>query len=98
MIWLSILRHVRKNMSNTASGVTVISVQDASNASLVNLSSAILDLNHVLRRRSIENVRWYSTGKVVRTLSSEIKRYVTNWRFFFTLRSEAIEVAVLLTF
>jgi len=62
-------------MSSTASGVTVISVQDASNASPVNLSSAIVDLNHVLRRRSIENVRPADavvTGKVVRTLSSEI--------------------------
>jgi len=42
-------------MSSTASGVTVTSVQDANiNASPVNLSSAIVDLNHVLRRRSIE--------------------------------------------
>jgi len=51
----------------------VISVQDASNASHVNLSSAIVDLNHVLRRRSIENVRSADaavTGTVVRTLSS----------------------------
>jgi len=37
-------------MSSTATGVTVISVQDASNANSVNLSSAILDLNHVLGR------------------------------------------------
>jgi len=63
-------------MSSTASGVTVISEQDASiNASPVNLSSAIVDLNHVLRLRSIENVRSTDavvTGKVVRTLSSEI--------------------------
>jgi len=32
-------------------------VQDASNASPVNLSSAIVDLNQVVRRRSIENAR-----------------------------------------
>jgi len=54
-------------MSSTASEVTVISVQDASNASPVNLSSAIVDLNQVLRRRSIENVRSADamvTGKV----------------------------------
>jgi len=55
----------------------MISVQDACNASPVNLSSAIVDLNHVLRRRSIENVRPADavvTGKVVRiTLSIEIK-------------------------
>jgi len=44
-------------MSSTASGVTVISVQDARNVSPVNLSSAIVDLNHVLRQRSIEIVR-----------------------------------------
>jgi len=53
----------------------VISVQDASNASPVNPSSAIVDLNFVLRRRSIEIVRSaYAvvTGKVLRTLSSEI--------------------------
>jgi len=52
-----------------------MSVQDASHASPVNISSAIVDLNHVLRRRSIENVRSADavvTGKVVRTLSSEI--------------------------
>ena len=55
---LSILRRIRKNLSSTASGVTVISVQDASNTSRVNLSSAIVDLNHVLRRRSIVNVSW----------------------------------------
>ena len=63
-------------MSSTASGVTVISVQVASNASPVNLSSAIVDLNHVLRRRSIENVRSadavHVTGKVVSTLSSNM--------------------------
>jgi len=63
-------------MSSTASGVTVISVQDASiNASPVNLSSASIDLNHVLRQHSIENVRFADavvTGKVVRTLSTEI--------------------------
>jgi len=47
-------------------------VQDASNPSPVNLSSAIVDLNHILRRRrpSIENVR--CADAVVRTLSSEI--------------------------
>jgi len=46
-----------------------------SNASPVNLSSAIVDLNLVLRRRSIEIVRSADAvvnGKVVRTLSSEI--------------------------
>jgi len=63
-------------MSSAASGVTVISVQDASiNANPVNLSSANVDLNRVLRRRSIEKVRSVGavvTGKVVRTLSSEI--------------------------
>jgi len=55
--WLSIVRLVRKNTSvvqHQDSVVTVISVQDASNASPVNLSSAIIELNHVLRRRSIE--------------------------------------------
>jgi len=48
----------------------MISVQDASNASPVNLSSAIVDVNHVLRRRIIENVRSADavvTDKVVRT-------------------------------
>jgi len=76
---LSILRLVRKTMSivqHQDSGVTVISAQDTSiNVSAVNLSSAIVDLNHVLRRRSIENVRSADavvTGNVVRTLSSEI--------------------------
>jgi len=62
-------------MPSTASGVTVISVQDESNANPVNLASAIVDLNHVLRRRSIENVRSADavvTDKVVKTLSSEI--------------------------
>ena len=63
-------------MTSTASGVTVISVQDASNASPVNLSSALVDLNHVLRRRSIENVRSADavqvTGKVVSPLSSNL--------------------------
>jgi len=52
----------------------VINVQDASNASLVNLSSTIVNLNHVIGRRSIENVRSADavvTSKVVRTLSSE---------------------------
>jgi len=51
-------------------------VQDASiNASPVIMSSVIVDLNHILRRRSIENVRSADavvTGKVVRTLSREI--------------------------
>jgi len=53
----------------------VISVQDASHASPVNLSLASVDLNHVLRRRRIENIRSADavvTGKMVRTLSSEI--------------------------
>ena len=53
----------------------MISVQDASNTSRVNLSLAIVDLNHVLRRRSIENVRSADgvvTGKVVSTLSSNL--------------------------
>jgi len=35
----------------------MISVQDTSNASPVNLPSAIVDLNQFLRRRSIEIVR-----------------------------------------
>jgi len=54
----------------------MIYVQDASYASPVNLSSADVDLNHVLRRRSIENVHSADavvTDKVVRTLSTEIK-------------------------
>jgi len=42
-------------MSSTATGVTVIYVQDVCNANPVNLSS--VDLNLVLRRRSIEIVR-----------------------------------------
>jgi len=43
--WLSILRLVQKNMSGTATGVTVVSGLDASiNASPVILSSAIVDL------------------------------------------------------
>jgi len=53
----------------------VIYVQDASNTSPVNLSSAIVDLNHVLRTHSIEIFRSVDavvTGKVVKTLSSEI--------------------------
>jgi len=74
-VWVGYLRRVQKNMSSTASWVTVISVQDASNASPVNLSLAIVDLNHVLRRRSIENCRSADAvvfGKVVITLSSEM--------------------------
>jgi len=63
-------------MSSTASGVTVIYVQDANiNANPVNLSSAIVDLNHVLRRRIIEHIRSTDavvTGKVTRTLSSNL--------------------------
>jgi len=62
-------------MSSTASGVTVISVEDASNVSSVNLYSAIVDLNHVLRRRSIESVRSADAVvpcKVVRTLSNDL--------------------------
>jgi len=62
-------------MSSKASEVTVIYVQAVSNASPVNLSSAIVDLNHVLIRRSIENICSavaVVTGKVVRTLSSDI--------------------------
>jgi len=54
----------------------MMSMQDASSASPANLSSADVDLNHVLRRHSIENVRSAGavvTDKVVRTLSSEIK-------------------------
>jgi len=75
--WLSILRFVRKNMTVLygISIVTVIYVQDTSNASPVNMFSAIVDLNHVLRRRSIENVCSADavvTDKVVSTLSSEI--------------------------
>ena len=53
----------------------MISVQDASNASPVDLSLVIVDLNHVLRRRNIENVRSADavvTGKVVCTLSSNL--------------------------
>jgi len=59
-------------MSGTASGVTVIYEQDASiNASSdVNLSSAIVDLNLVLRRRSIENV--HSADAVVTIKGSEL--------------------------
>jgi len=64
-------------MSSTASVVTVISVQDAINASPVNLSSAIVDLSHLslMTAYSIENVRSADavvSDKVVRTLSSEI--------------------------
>jgi len=76
-------------MYSTASGLTVISVQDQSYASPVNLSSAIVDLNLVIRRRSIENVRSADavvTGKMVRTLSSEIQRNVGE-SFYFTIRS-----------
>jgi len=53
----------------------VVFVQGASNSSPVNLSSAIVDLNHVLRRRSIENVRSAGavvTDKVVTTLGSNL--------------------------
>jgi len=60
-------------MSSTASGVTVISAQDANNASPVNLSSAIVDLNHVLRRRSIENVR--SADAVMQHRNLDICRF-----------------------
>jgi len=76
--WLSILWLVRKNMSSTVPGVTVISVQDASNASPVNLSSAIVDLKHVLRRPSIQNVRSANavvTGKVVRSQNLKAVKY-----------------------
>jgi len=59
-------------MSGTASGVTVMYEQDASiNASSdVNLSSAIVYLNHVLRRRNTENVR--SADAVVTGKGSEL--------------------------
>jgi len=78
--------------STAASEVTVISLQDASkvsNTSPVKCQSVLghssLHINHVLRRRSIEIVRSADavvTGKVVRTLSSEIKRNVAHSRFF----------------
>jgi len=82
-----IIRLVRKNMSSTASGVSPSNCDICArcNASPVNLSSAIVDLNHVLRRSRIENVRSADAvvpGKVFRTLSSEIQRNVTHWRFF----------------
>jgi len=56
---------------STTSGVTVISVQNANIlSSPVNLSSAIVGLNHILRRRSSENARSADAvifDKVVRT-------------------------------
>ena len=53
-----------------------ISLQEASKASPVNLSPVIVNLNHVLRRRGMENVlsaEAVVTGKVVSIFVAEVE-------------------------